>query len=288
MNKNLCVTSGIAYTDIDVLACAIAFAELYNCDAVLPGAFNSTIPEIVRKWDLNFRTEFDTYDEIVIVDISNPKYISQQISENKIIKVFDHHTGFENYWGNRGQIEFVGACATLIFELFGNRQPSPVVANLLYTAIFANTLNFKASVTTERDVRAFKKLEKFIDLPENWIERYYTEVEHDTIKSFEKAIENDTKILANNFAIAQIELYSAKKMLQMNDFLKKLEKVMNKYSDWVLTIPCISEGKNYLFSNSENIKKILSSKIQINWNNMSGETEKLYLRKEILKITGLK
>lgn len=74
----------------------------------------------------------------------------------------------------------------------------------------------------------------------------------------------------------------------MNDLLKTLEKVMNKYSDWLLTIPCISEGKNYLFSNSENIKKILSSKMQIKWNNISGETEKLYLRKEILKITGLK
>lgn len=30
MNKNLCVTSGIDYTDIDVLACAIAQIELYS------------------------------------------------------------------------------------------------------------------------------------------------------------------------------------------------------------------------------------------------------------------
>lgn len=100
MHKKLCVTSGTAYTDIDVLACAIAFAELNDCDVVLPGAFNATLSKSIRKWNLNFRTKFEAYDQFVIVDMSNPKYVPKQISENKIVKVFDHHTGFENYWGN--------------------------------------------------------------------------------------------------------------------------------------------------------------------------------------------
>ena len=288
MHKKLCVTSGTAYTDIDVLACAIAFAELNDCDVVLQGAFNATISKSIRKWNLNFRTQFDTYDQFVIVDMSNPKYVPEQISESKIAKVFDHHTGFENYWGNRGQIELVGACATLIFELFGNRKPSITTANLLYTAIFANTLNFKASVTTERDKKAFEELKPFIDLPANWIEQYYSEIESDIFKNFEEAIQNDTKILENNWAVAQIELYDAKTLLQKSEFLKTLKKVMSKYSDWLLTMPSISEGKNYLFSNSENIKQILSEKMQTNWNNEVGETKKLYLRKEILKVTGIK
>ena len=54
MNEKLCVTSGTAYTDIDVLACAIAFAELNNCDVVLPGIFNATISESMRNWNLNW------------------------------------------------------------------------------------------------------------------------------------------------------------------------------------------------------------------------------------------
>ena len=97
-----------------------------------------------------------------------------------------------------------------------------------------------------------------------------------------------SKILENNWAVAQIELYDAKTLLQKSEFLKTLKKVMSKYSDWLLTMPSISEGKNYLFSNSENIKQILSEKMQTNWNNEVGETKKLYLRKEILKVTGIK
>ncbi len=159
---------------------------------------------------------------------------------------------------------------------------------MLYTAIFANTLNFKASVTTERDKKAFEELKPFIDLPANWIEQYYSEIESDIFKNFEEAIQNDTKILENNWAVAQIELYDAKTLLQKSEFLKTLKKVMSKYSDWLLTMPSISEGKNYLFSNSENIKQILSEKMQTNWNNEVEETKKLYLRKEILKVTGIK
>ena len=289
MNQNLCVTSGTAYTDIDVLACAIAFAELNDCVAVLPGIFNATISESMRNWNLNFKTEFKkSYDQVVIVDMSNPKYIPAQISEDKIVKVFDHHAGFENYWGERGKIESVGACATLIFELFRNKKPSATTANLFFTAIFANTLNFKASVTTKRDKVAFEKLKSFIDLPKNWIEQYYSEIESEIFKNFDTAIQNDTKILENGWAIAQIELYDANTFVQKSEFLKALEKIMSKYSDWLLTMPSISEGKNYLFSNSENIKQILSEKMQANWNNGIGKIEKLYLRKEILKITGLK
>ena len=219
MTNKLCVTGGAAYTDIDVLACAIAFAELKNCVAILPGAFNATIPESIRKWDLNFSTKFSkSYEQVVVVDVSNPKYFPPQISEDKIVKVFDHHAGFENYWKEKGQIEFVGACATLIFELFGYKKLSPVSANLLYTAIFANTLNFNASVTSARDIQAFEKLKKFIELPENWIEQYYAEVEKGIFENFDKAIKNDTKILSNGWAISQIELYDAASILKNQNF----------------------------------------------------------------------
>ncbi|MBR1734555.1 MAG: hypothetical protein IJ730_03785 [Alphaproteobacteria bacterium] len=55
VNENLCVTSGTAYTDIDILACAIAFAELNNCIAVLPGIFNATISKSMRKSNCTMR-----------------------------------------------------------------------------------------------------------------------------------------------------------------------------------------------------------------------------------------
>lgn len=285
----LCVTSGTAYTDIDALACAVAFAELYHCSAVLPGEFNSTVTESVRQWDFTFSREFtDECAVFVIVDVSNPAYIPKHIKHGQIAKVFDHHFGFEDYWNSTGNIEAVGACATLIFELFKDTTPSKTTANLLYTAILANTLNFRANVTTPRDIAAFEKLKDFIELPETWIRDYYTEVELQVLKHFDLAVKNDTKILGNGWAIAQIELYDPSLLLKDAKFLESLEDCMKEYSDWLLTMPSISEGKNYFITNSHNIQRKISEDIRTEWAGLCGVSDKLYLRKEILKITNLK
>jgi len=77
-------------------------------------------------------------------------------------------------------IEPVGACATLIWERFKKaglqHSISNLSANLLYTAIFANTLSFKSHVATDRDKIASKELLKHIDLPGDWKPTYYAEV----------------------------------------------------------------------------------------------------------------
>ena len=91
----------------------------------------------------------------------------------------------------------VGSCATLIWEEFGKRNLSGSIsatsANLLYTAIVSNTLNFKASVTTRRDREAYKQLQKFTNLPKNWIEKYFEEQDSDKLNNVYDAIVNDTK-----------------------------------------------------------------------------------------------
>ena len=122
MSKNTVITSGSRYTDIDVLACAIAYAELKNATPVLPGAFNATIPESIRKWPLKYETQHpQNANEFIMVDVSNPDYFPNFVQKNQISEVWDHRKGFENYWGNKGHINQVGACATQIFELFGDK-----------------------------------------------------------------------------------------------------------------------------------------------------------------------
>jgi hypothetical protein len=51
---------------------------------------------------------------------ANPGSLAEFVDINKVSCVYDHHFGYENFWGKRGQIEHVGAAATQIFELFGN------------------------------------------------------------------------------------------------------------------------------------------------------------------------
>lgn len=288
MNNKLCVTSGYKFTDIDVLACTIAFAELNNCVAYIPGVFNSTIPETIRKWNLSYTTEFpQEAEQFVLVDVSNPKYISSQIAINHIINVYDHHTGFENFWNEKGHIEFIGACATQIYELFGDKIPTTTTANLLSTAIFANTLNFNASITTERDINAYNKLKKYTNLSENWIEQYYSEVEKIMLFDIKSAIKNDTKVLQNNLAIGQMELWNANTLLNNHNFKEILDFAMLDYENWFMNIPSIKDGKSYFITKSQHIKNMLSKYINIEWNDRIGISDKLYLRKEIIKICEL-
>ena len=63
---------------------------------------------------------------------------------------------------------------------------------------------------------------------------------------------------------------------------------MSDHSDWLLTMPSISEGRNYFITNSEKVKHIIAEKINSDWNDFDAKTQKLYLRKEILKILELK
>lgn len=278
-----CVTSGSAYTDIDAFACAIGYAELCGCDAVLPGKFNSTIPKCVRDLGFKYLTDFTAkHDKFVIVDMSDPRYLPECVKIDQVEKVYDHHHGFASFWQQKGVIESVGACATVIFELFKNGNVSGKTANLLYTAIFANTLNFKAKVTTERDLIAAERLKSSIELPDCWIERYYNEVEEAVLSDFEKAVTSDMKILPNGWVIAQIELYDAKKLLENDDFMKTLKRCMDGHDHWLLTIPSISEGVNYLTSNSNEVRNKLKNKMGASWNGKNGKFDNIYLRKEII------
>jgi hypothetical protein len=50
-----------------------------------------------------------------------------------------------------------------------------------------------------------------------------------------------------------------------------------------MTAPSISEGKNYLFTKSKDIKEVLENKIGAEFEGDIGVTGKLWLRKEILR-----
>ena len=104
----------------------------------------------------------------VLVDISDPNHMEPFVTLENVAEVYDHHYGHEQLWKEKlphsTYIERVGACATLIWEKFKENafhsSISTLNANLLYTAIFANTLNFKSQVTSDRDLLASEELLK--------------------------------------------------------------------------------------------------------------------------------
>jgi len=289
--EKIVVTSSQRYTDIDGLACALAYREIEsNVRVVLPGPLNQSVTPTIKSWPLNFMTELIPGEyQFIVMDISDPEWMANFAKEGKIIKIYDHRFGFEGYWkdrlGENAKIEPVGACATLIWEEFKKKAkvPGKTSANLLYTAIISNTLNFKSSVTTTRDIKAIKELKPFTSLPSDWTKKYYQEVEAGIYQDPIGSVLGDSKG-DGRYLIGQIELWDSRNFI--NKHLKEIETAMESYGrqDWFFTSPSISEGKNYLLCKNEAIKDKLKGIIDAQFEGNLGTTKKLWLRKEILKL----
>ena len=297
------VTTGKVFADIDALACGIVYKELLeklgkNSEFVITGPLNNTVTKSILNWDLDYKKEVGGGDtNFVIVDASNKDVLPEFVKLNKIIEVYDHRFGYQDFWKDKNirikiKIDEVGACATLIWEEFKRHnlesRISKVSANLLYTAIFSNTLNFNASVTTIRDKSAFQELKKYISLPSDWVDIYYKESEEQTKDNPELAIKNDTKVVDFpekniKITIGQIELWNSYEFINNNEEIIKKTLLSFGNNEWFMTAPSISEGKNYIYTESQNIKDNLSKLIDAKFEKDLGVTKKLWLRKEILK-----
>lgn len=293
--NNIIVTSGYQFTDIDAFACAVSYTELLrlegkNAETVLPGPLNNSVTSEIRKWNSSFKkTPTSKTSKFVIVDLSEKEYFPKFVNTKNITELFDHRYGFENYWKkilkNNSHIEQVGSCATLIWEQFVKRcKPLTILAinaNLLHTAIASNTLNFKASVTTERDKKAFSQLEEYTKLPKNWVTKYFQTQDKEKLNNPYTALINDTK--SGEYVIGQLEMWDNRKLIK--EKLPEIKKALTSYnnSKWYLTSPSISEGINYLYTENDDIKKLLSKIVAAKFNGNLGKTKKLWLRKEILK-----
>lgn len=291
------VTTGYKWVDIDGLACVIAYQEIPQSPAlgIIAGPLNQSVPQSVRKWLPVCPKDLKPGDyDFVITDVSEKDQFPSFVDPNRIIEIYDHHFGFEKYWqeklGDKAKIEPVGACATLIWEELKKRKEriiSPLAANLLYMAIVSNTLNFQASVTTDRDKKAFDELKNYTSLPENWIIQYYQDQEADVYFNPELAIANDTKIQVikgTRCAFGNLELWNSKSFLQEN--LGRIESVLKSFTTetWLFNSPSISEGRNYIFTKSETLKNLLRNVMEVDFfGGNIGVTKKIWLRKEILK-----
>lgn len=300
MSSKTVVTSGITFTDIDTLACAIAYGEVLNqtsrpAEVYLPGPLNQSIIPEIKSWNLGYQTQTDIKNlPLVVVDVSEPNYLKNCLDISQIIEIYDHHYGHEKFWqeklGIHSHIETVGACATLIWEQTVKNQIhlSKVSTHLLYTAIFSNTLNFNSSVTHDRDRQAFSEISGQINLPDNWITTYYQQLEFGSISDPVSAIKNDIKIVksplfSQPIFIGQLELWQNKDFIQKNKDVIKSTLTEKGSPYWFFTSPSISEGKNYLYTENSEIKDFLTHNFAAQFTQDLGITPKLYLRKEILK-----
>lgn len=300
MSKTI-VTAGDRGADIDVFACIIAYAELLRIrgvDAipVVEGDFTMSVPTSVLKWGANYKKSHkaEKEDRFVLVDISDPEHLASFVDIDRVVEVYDHRQGHEDFWSNKlgdnSHIEMVGACGTLIWEEFNEqerKQISEVSARLLLASIVSNTLNFQAPITTDRDRNAYAELKDIAGLQESWIKDYFIEQEQLLISDFKKYLQTDTKISKinnNDFVIGQIELWDAEEII--NTKTGEIKEVMESFGQhpWIVNIPNISKDFNYIYSTNQEAKKIIEKKLGLDFVGDIAKTPKLIMRKQIMKI----
>lgn len=294
------VTSGSRYIDIDAYAGIIAYSHLLNLKGIESKAVSGAkLNESITPSLLNLDVSLDKYeksnsDEFIIIDVSDPDFFDKNVIKDKIIQIIDHHTGFENYWkeklGDNSKIEFIGSVATIIFELYekNNLQNKITkdIATLLMAAILDNTLNFKAKVTTTRDIIAYEKLKSINNISNNFEKEYFLECQKIIENNFEESLKNDTKIGVNVHNLPNV--FSQLLVWDKTVVLKnrtKLYDILNTYNpNWILNLICLSDGKSYILTSNDNVKQNLLNFLdyEVLENNII-KCKNVWLRKEIIK-----
>lgn len=302
MTEKIVVTSGGKFTDVDALACAVAYAELLrlqgkDATAVLLPQLNHTITTMVRGLNPAFETVPPVGEmAYALVDISDPAWVEPFVDLAKVSAVFDHHFGYETFWceriGEAAHIEMIGAAATLIWEAWVQagleEKISPVSANLLAIAIVSNTLNFKADVTSDRDRDAFARLARHTTLPDGWVSLYLDEVEAEISAHLADLLPHDTKPVAlpsfdQLVYVSQIEVRDGVDFLR-NNKEHILAFMRREPSPYCFTdIPSMHDGRTYIVAEHEQVQRVLSETLNITFTDNMAVVYSCMLRKVILK-----
>lgn len=295
------VTAGSNYNDIDAYAGIIAYAELLNVQgipsrAVSTAPLNESISKTVRSWGNFVDTEYMPQgdDRFVLVDVSDPSWFEKFVEPARIEAVIDHHPGLETYWheqiGDNATIDYIGAACTLVYEKWQEADllssMSESSARLLMCGILDNTLNFQATVTTDRDKQAYVALSKIANLSEDWPARYFTECQEAILGDAVAAVKNDTKFLKfktyhNELCIGQFAVWDG--YIALAKHQEALETALSAMQpEWFMNIISVGEGKSYLVATHPDVKQWLTSLLHVVFVGSVAVADRLWLRKEIM------
>ena len=307
MKNFFIITAGSTYLDIDAYACCVAMRELLEHKGVKAIAYSnahtnySVVQSLVNTGLMlkELPADFNEVDSrYIIVDVSDPNYIKDSVPLDKVIEVYDHHTGFEDYWQNRigdnSKIEFIGAAATLIYREWKKsgleHKMSKSTALLLVAAILDNTLDLTSPITTEEDINAYKELCKIAHIGDEWRAVYFSEVQASIEADLKNAIFGDIKRISDNSILppnfAQLTIWDAQHILN------KLEQIRHWFEDskgsWMINIIDIKHRISYFvcddFYHQKEIEKIFG----VLFKDGVAKSDIAYLRKEIIKKTKFK
>ena len=299
----LVITTGRQAVDIDGVACIYALTYAYNLLGIstwptIEGELAATVTDDIKarlpRFADSLPANFKDY-QVGLVDVSDPKSLPSLADINRISFLIDHHVGYQEYWehtiGSRARIEFIGSCASQVWEEIKRLGVSDNLDQLSYEllalGIVSNTLNFNATITNHRDKAAYSEV---IDLlktdinPKDYISKYYHDYQSKVEQNISLAALNDTKSI-NAICMAQLEVWHGLKLSE-DDSSNIISEMKNQYPEdqlYLINVVLINEGINQLYGNAETLKavnKIVEGTIYDGYI----EIPELTLRKELFKL----
>lgn len=233
MRDEILVT-GYIDPDLDSLACTFAYVYFLNKQgrravASISGRHHEEAEHVLKEYGIGLEVTTynpEDFEKIILVDASDLEAIDNRIKPEKVIEIIDHRrvNMADKFPNAKVQIEKVGAAATLVAERFIKEKVdfTKEIATLIYGAIISNTLNFKANVTTDRDLKVAKKLKDEFGFSDNFAHKMFL-AKSDF--SGEKAVEAVRGDFANfggydfgnlKVGIGQIEMIGGQKLAEDN------------------------------------------------------------------------
>lgn len=286
--------------DLDGVASAIAYTEFLQTqgEGALVAIFGTPHKEaqfVLHKFNISNPTGIEGIivrdSQIVFVDASDIESLPTGISTDQVVEIVDHRQ-FNNtskFRNAKIQLELVGACATLVAEKFYDtkKEISKESAVLLYGAIVSNTLNFKGSVTTERDIKMAEWLKNQVPIPKNF--EYDMFVHKSNLdQPIREVLLSDFKIFdlgSKKVSIAQLEI------LDTNDYLKnnlvEIKRVLQEIKEerqldyLFLNFVDLNKGINIFVAADQGTQELISQVLGIKFENSIACSDKMLLRKQI-------
>ncbi len=295
------ITAGPTYLDIDAYACCVALAQLMELQGIHALAYSkapynySVCASLVKDGQIAHELPAGVSEdtaEYIVVDVSDPDFLRGSVPLDRVIAVYDHHVGAEEFWASRigenAHIEFIGAAATLIYREWkaaGLQQHMPRdTALLLAAAILDNTLNMTASNTTAEDVTALRELCILAGVTEDWCAAYFTQVQASVEADLRQALFGDIKTVYNceilPDRIAQLCVWDTDRILKR---LPEIRSWFDQSASWMINMIDIKRNSGCFVCDDPVCRQKLEQLFDVRFENGVAHLKTPYLRKQILK-----
>lgn len=286
------------HPDLDGVSCSLAYADLLtHISSQATGLVFDSPQAEVRFFQKQQHISLPIvspsyhhkYSNFVLVDASSMKGMPAVVTADKVVEIIDHRVGdYESHQFPHAKvdIQLVGAAATLIVERFqeANLLPQLDHAQLLYGAIFHNTLFFRSPNTHQRDHAAASYLENHFKLTQSLVKDMFSFVTREITSDLVRAISEDAKeFSAFKGALKAYQLIVSD--VRFPDLKSKLEAAVHQVHSsgpFFLNFVDISSDSSQVFTNDDQIKSVLEHEFSAHFSDSWGQIHPMRLRKQLL------